>query len=150
MGAIIVEVNGVGYEVSVPLSTQERLPELGRIVKIYISESTSMYGGGTKLYGFLTEEELEVFGCMKDNLANTGAKKALEYLDKADELLAKIEREGWTWKTKKTGAIHKHPLIQHEEKTREQFTKLWNILHLDFRDLDFQARQHHGKTQIDH
>lgn len=60
---------------------------------------------------------------------------ALEYLDKADEMRAKIEREGLTFTTKETGAIHKHPLIEHEENAREQFTKLWKILWLNFRDL---------------
>ena len=62
---------------------------------------------------------------------------ALEYLDEANEMRSQIEREGRTLTTKKTGAVHKHPLIEHEARAREQFTKLWKILHLNFRNLDY-------------
>lgn len=89
---ILVDVGGVGYEVFVPLSTLERVKEVGQELKIHIVESASMYGGTTKLYGFLTEEELEIFQCMKDHLPNTGAKKALEYLDKAAKSLPDFRR----------------------------------------------------------
>lgn len=81
---LVLEAGGVGYEILAPLSTIERLPEAGQETKLHIIESAGgMYGGVNTLYGFLTEEELDVFVCMKENLPNTGAKKALEYLDKA-------------------------------------------------------------------
>lgn len=61
---------------------------------------------------------------------------ALEYKDKADEMRSQIEREGLTFTTEKTKAIHKHPLIETEARVREQFLKLWKILNLDFKDLN--------------
>lgn len=61
---------------------------------------------------------------------------ALESMDKADKLLAIIEREGWTSKTEKTGTIHKHPLIDTEIRAREQFLRLWKMLDLDFQYLN--------------
>ena len=41
-----------------------------------------MFGGTISLYGFLTQEEKDIFMVFKDGLKNTGSKKALDYLDK--------------------------------------------------------------------
>jgi len=80
---IILNVNGIGYEINISNSALARLPEPGQQAKLYIYETTSMYGGGVSLYGFLTLEEKDIFMSFKDNLKNTGAKKALDYTDKA-------------------------------------------------------------------
>ncbi|MBN1622687.1 MAG: Holliday junction branch migration protein RuvA [Endomicrobiales bacterium] len=84
---VIVDVNGVGYEVIVPQSISEKLPALDREVKLFIVESVSMYGGGTTLYGFLSEEEKEVFQLLKDEIPGAGAKKSLDYYDKISKSL---------------------------------------------------------------
>lgn len=84
---IILKVNGIGYEVNISPSTFDKLPALGKIVKFYIAESIAMYGGGITLYGFLSQEEKEIFLAFKDGLKNTGAKKALDYLDKTSKSL---------------------------------------------------------------
>ncbi|MFA5975847.1 MAG: Holliday junction branch migration protein RuvA [Elusimicrobiota bacterium] len=80
-GDALVEVNGIGYEVSVPLSAYDRLPEEGSDVQMYISESMGMYGGGITLYGFLSLEDKEIYLLLRE-IPGTGAKKALDYLDK--------------------------------------------------------------------
>lgn len=56
---IIIEVNGIGYEAFMPLSTIDRLPSLGSVVKIH----TYMYvrEDAISLYGFLTPDDLYVF-----------------------------------------------------------------------------------------
>ena len=56
---IVVENNGIGYEISVPFSVMEELPASGCEVKIY----TYMYvrEDAMKLYGFLTRDDLKVF-----------------------------------------------------------------------------------------
>lgn len=79
--AVIVEVNGVGWEVFINPSTYETLPAISSEVKFYISESTAMYGGSTTLYGFQTAVEKEIFELLR-TMPGTGAKKSLEYLDK--------------------------------------------------------------------
>ncbi|MBI3291861.1 MAG: Holliday junction branch migration protein RuvA [Elusimicrobia bacterium] len=78
---LLLEVQGVGYEVMIPLSTYERLPALEQEIWLGIVESVGMYGGGTALYGFATPEEKEIFLQLRE-VPGTGAKKALEYLDK--------------------------------------------------------------------
>jgi Holliday junction DNA helicase RuvA len=89
LDGIAVEAGGLGYLIFVPSSTFEKLPESGSRVKIYIFESVAgMYGGVINLYGFLTREERELFILIKDEVPGTGAKKALEYLDKISKSFA--------------------------------------------------------------
>lgn len=90
--SVVVDVNGVGYEVFVPASTLTALPKDGAKVKFYITESTAMYGGATTLYGFITEQERDVFLLLKDEVQGTGAKKALEYLEKIGRSIPDFRR----------------------------------------------------------
>jgi holliday junction DNA helicase RuvA len=89
---VVLNVNGIGYEVHISDSTRERLPGEGNPVKLHISETFGMYGGATTLYGFATREEKDIFCCFKDGLKNTGAKKSLDYLDKAMKSLPDFKR----------------------------------------------------------
>ena len=56
---IVVENNGIGYEISVPYSVMNQLPSLAQKVKIY----TYMYvrEDAMKLYGFLKKDDLDIF-----------------------------------------------------------------------------------------
>ena len=56
---VAVEAAGVGYAVSIPLSTYEKLPEPGREVKVYIHYY--MREDDVSLYGFASKDEREVF-----------------------------------------------------------------------------------------
>ena len=56
---LIVDVNGVGYQVYVPLSTYYALPETGEILQLRIV--TIVREDAFKLFGFLTKEEQEMF-----------------------------------------------------------------------------------------
>jgi len=78
---VVIEAQGVGYKISIPLSTYEKLPPEGSEVKIYTWMSASMYGQGSALYGFLTPEEREVFLILR-SISKIGAKGALEILSK--------------------------------------------------------------------
>lgn len=90
-GHVVLEAGGVGYEVAVGASTASRLPGPGGEAELFISESTAMYGGGTTLYGFLTREEKQMFLALRE-LPNTGAKKALDLLEKASRSLPEFRR----------------------------------------------------------
>ena len=56
---IAIDVEGVGYEINIPLSTFDRLPDINEPVKLlthlYVREDTH------RLYGFMTEQERELF-----------------------------------------------------------------------------------------
>lgn len=57
--SIIVENNGIGFEILVPLSVVSNLPQTGNEVKIYTY--TYVREDALQLYGFLTKDELAMF-----------------------------------------------------------------------------------------
>ncbi len=75
---IAVDVNGVGYEVIVPLSTLDRLGPPGQSVLIlthlHIREQEHT------LYGFLTPEERDLFRLLINRVSGVGPKVALSIL----------------------------------------------------------------------
>ncbi len=56
---IVVEVAGVGYGLSIPLSTFEKLPDKGNPVSLFTH--LHVREDALQLYGFATEEERETF-----------------------------------------------------------------------------------------
>ncbi|MGH7800835.1 MAG: Holliday junction branch migration protein RuvA [Thermodesulfobacteriota bacterium] len=59
LGRIVIDIHGVGYGVTVPLSTYYRLPEQGSETELRIY--THMKEDGIELFGFLTEDERRIF-----------------------------------------------------------------------------------------
>lgn len=74
---VVVEAGGVGYEVLVPLSTAEALPETGQDVRVltyhHVREDAAL------LFGFATEGEREVFEVLL-TVKGVGPKVALSIL----------------------------------------------------------------------
>ncbi|MFA6028974.1 MAG: Holliday junction branch migration protein RuvA [Elusimicrobiota bacterium] len=89
---VVLDAGGVGYEVCVNGATSARLSGEGGEAALHVVESAALYGGTVTLYGFLEREEKELFLCLKENVPGTGAKKALEYLDKASRSLPDFHR----------------------------------------------------------
>lgn len=79
--SVVLLCGGVGYEVNMAHSSILEL-EAGRECALYVAESISPYDG-TVLYGFLAKEDKELWTLFKTAIPNTGAKKALEFLNKA-------------------------------------------------------------------
>jgi len=75
--AVILDVNGIGYEVRVSLSTFSSLPNLGESVKLFthfvVREDAQL------LYGFATEEEREAFRLLI-SISGIGPKLAITLL----------------------------------------------------------------------
>lgn len=74
---LLLEVGGVGYEVEVPLSTFDRLPELGQTVQLYTH--LAIREDAHQLYGFATSEERSTFRTLI-KISGVGAKIALAVL----------------------------------------------------------------------
>ena len=74
----ILEVNGIGYEVHVPLTTVERLPSLGDTVKLF-THATYREDSQT-LYGFIDRESRDFFRMIVDKVSGIGPKIALNLL----------------------------------------------------------------------
>ena len=58
-GGVIVDVQGVGYDVLIPLSTYYQLPALNQAVTLVIH--THVREDAIQLYGFLTQREKDAF-----------------------------------------------------------------------------------------
>ncbi len=91
--SVIIEINGVGYEVNVPLTTAERLPDLGKKAKLFIR---AIYREDTQaLYGFNSREDKDLFNVIIDKVSGVGPKIALGILSQhnAETLKAAIATE---------------------------------------------------------
>jgi holliday junction DNA helicase RuvA len=70
-----IELNGFGYEVNLPVTTAEKLPPTGSIVKLH---TLVIYREDAQtLYGFTTVAERDFFRLMIDNVTGVGPKGAL-------------------------------------------------------------------------
>ncbi|MCI5850417.1 MAG: Holliday junction branch migration protein RuvA [Sutterellaceae bacterium] len=74
---IILDVNGVGYELSVPMSTFCSLPDVGHEAKLFVQ--MTVREDAILLYGFLTREEKSAFQALL-KVSGIGAKTALAVL----------------------------------------------------------------------
>ena len=75
---VIVDVNGVGYEVLIPLSSFDKLPQPGDDVKLLtqliVREDAHV------LYGFASAAERDLFRLLINNVSGIGPKTALNIL----------------------------------------------------------------------
>jgi len=76
-GEIIIDCNGVGYGIRVPLSTFYELPELEEEVLLQVY--THVREDALLLYGFLTHKEKELF-CLLIGISGVGPKLAINVL----------------------------------------------------------------------
>ena len=91
--AIMVDVQGVGYEVDVSMNTFCELPALDAPVSLHIH--MAVREDGHFLYGFLSESERTAFRQLI-KISGVGARMALAVLSglNVDELAAAIAQEG--------------------------------------------------------
>src|SRR3989441_10796388 len=74
----IVDVNGVGYEVFIPLSSYDKLPGAGQ--SIHILTHLAVREDAHVLYGFMTVAERDLFRLLVNNVSGIGPKLALAVL----------------------------------------------------------------------
>ncbi|MBA3883180.1 MAG: Holliday junction branch migration protein RuvA [Chthoniobacterales bacterium] len=74
----IVDVNGVGYELLIPLSSYDSLPAIGQPVQVlthlHVREDAHV------LYGFMSTAERDLFRLLVNNVSGIGPKLALAVL----------------------------------------------------------------------
>ena len=75
--SILLEVNGIGYEVSIPLSTSFQLPKVGE--SAFLLTHLVVREDQHSLYGFATEEERKLFRALI-KISGVGAKLAITIL----------------------------------------------------------------------
>ncbi|MBP1726154.1 MAG: Holliday junction helicase subunit RuvA [Deltaproteobacteria bacterium] len=89
---LILDVNGVGYEVTVPLTTFYELPDLGNTVSFHIH--THVRENALQLYGFRSPQEKELFVRLM-GVNGIGPRLAINILSgiSAGELVATVRQE---------------------------------------------------------
>src|ERR1035437_2244540 len=76
----VVELNGFGYEVNIPVPTAEKLPSTGATVKLH---TLVIYREDAQtLYGFATPAERDFFRLMIENVTGVGPKVALSIMSR--------------------------------------------------------------------
>ena len=82
---IVVACHGIGYEIQIPVSVAQVLPDPGNVVKIYTY--TYVREDALGLFGFLTKDDLKIFKLLI-TVNGVGPKAALAILSAmtADEL----------------------------------------------------------------
>jgi Holliday junction DNA helicase RuvA len=77
---VVVEVNGLGYEVNVPVTTAERLPARGGTVKLH---TWVVYREDAQtLYGFASAAERDFFRLLVEKVTGVGPKVALSIMSR--------------------------------------------------------------------
>jgi Holliday junction DNA helicase RuvA len=75
---VIVDVQGVGYEVLIPLSSYDKLPQAGQSVKLLTH--LAIREDAHVLYGFMSAQERELFRLLINTVSGIGPKIALNIL----------------------------------------------------------------------
>lgn len=76
----IIELNGLGYEVNIPVTTAEKLPAVGSTVKL---QTLVIYREDAQtLYGFASTEDRDFFRLMIEHVTGIGPKSALTIMSK--------------------------------------------------------------------
>lgn len=85
--AAVIELNGLGYEVNVPVTTAEKLPAPGATVRLH---TLVIYREDAQtLYGFASAAERDFFRLMIENVTGVGPKMALTIMSRLS--LASLE-----------------------------------------------------------
>lgn len=76
----IIELNGFGYEVNIPVTTAEKLPATGATVKLH---TLVIYREDSQtLYGFASPAERDFFRLMIEHVTGVGPKVALSIMSR--------------------------------------------------------------------
>lgn len=76
-GEVVIENNGIGYLVSVPVSVMDQLPQIGQEVMLYTY--LHVREDNMQLFGFVTKEDLNIFQLLI-TVSGIGPKAALGIL----------------------------------------------------------------------
>lgn len=76
----VIELNGLGYEVHIPVTTAERLPAPGAVVRLH---TMAIYREDSQtLYGFATAQERDFFRMLIEHVTGVGPKVALSIMSR--------------------------------------------------------------------
>ena len=88
----VLEINGLGYEILIPVTTTEKLPQLGKKAKLF---TKVVYRDDSQtIYGFHNREDREFFVLLVDKVSGIGPRIALSILSKMSVRILKKRHRG--------------------------------------------------------
>ena len=101
---IIIDVNGVGYRVYMPVKALNILAKANEEVKVFIDTHFNQHDNRTDLYGFMKKDDLEVFGLLT-SISGIGPKNGMNILSSLEmnELIAAVSKEDSDYLRKVSG-----------------------------------------------
>ncbi|MEO0509335.1 MAG: Holliday junction branch migration protein RuvA [Verrucomicrobiota bacterium] len=83
---VVIEAGGVGYEVNIPITTAEKIPQTGQECRLFIH---AVYReDNATLYGFATRDDRDFFRLLVEKVSGIGPKIAISMLSRmSPELL---------------------------------------------------------------
>tara|TARA_R110002050_G_scaffold280522_1_gene427468 strand:+ start:216 stop:830 length:615 start_codon:yes stop_codon:yes gene_type:complete len=76
----VLELNGLGYEVNMPVTTAEKLPATGKMAKLHTY--VAYREDSQTLYGFASIEERDFFRLLIENVSGVGPKVAISIMSR--------------------------------------------------------------------
>ncbi|MDR0680138.1 MAG: Holliday junction branch migration protein RuvA [Puniceicoccales bacterium] len=77
---VIIGIGGLGYHINAPLTVIEKLPKVGNVTKLYLSEI--IREDQHDLYGFLSKNDRDFFELMIARVSGIGPKIALNIMSR--------------------------------------------------------------------
>ncbi len=75
---VVIDVNGIGFGIDIPMSTYDRLPTAGSPVQLHTY--LNVRDDGMQLFGFMSSEERGLFSLLIQVVSGVGPKLALNVL----------------------------------------------------------------------
>lgn len=76
----VIDVNGIGYELHIPVTTAEKLPHTGETARLH---THAVYREDSQsLYGFISREERDFFRLLTEKVSGIGPKIGLSIMSK--------------------------------------------------------------------
>lgn len=90
---VVVEAGDIGFKVTMPFAAEAKLPPIGSRVTVFTHLHIREKEGTIELYGFLSEQELNLFGALL-SVSGVGPKSALGIISIApvEQLIAAITK----------------------------------------------------------
>jgi len=77
---VVIDCNGLGYEVHIPVTTAEKVPDIGKACSLFVH---SVYReDSATLYGFATREDRDFFRLLVEKVSGIGPKIAISILSR--------------------------------------------------------------------
>ena len=136
----VLNVNGIGFKISVSSRTSRNLPKIGTKIKLFCA--TILTRENIELYGFLSQPELEIFELL-NSISGIGPKAGLKILNemRPESLLTAISRGRSDLLTKATGVGSKKAsriILELADKIKKQKSETLRLGSEQVRQMEFE------------